>query len=187
MVFTCIYCGLDPLVAQLKDSGSQRLDNIVELILASKYSIHDLSRMVSEEEGAFARFNMPFELGIEIGIRACNADKFDRKKCLVLDSGKYRYRRAISDLSGSDIASYGEHSAMQPENLVRALRDWFTRAINPKQRSSAKIWAEFNEFVYDLDLILEEVNGLEVSLSELTEAEFIYYAKEWVIARATEE
>ncbi len=65
MLFTCIYCGLEPHLSDLTDSGQIRVQGIIDLLKGCKYSIHDLSRIKSKKEGELARFNMPFELGLD--------------------------------------------------------------------------------------------------------------------------
>ena len=68
LIFTIKHLGFNPRLSLEKDdAGVSRLAHIVELIEASKYGIHDLSRMMAVKKGAPARMNMPFELGIDYG------------------------------------------------------------------------------------------------------------------------
>src|ERR1700694_3352516 len=70
ILFTIAYLGFNPQIAsQTADSGEQRINKILSLILKSKFSIHDLSRIRSAKPGEFFRLNMPFELGIDYGCR----------------------------------------------------------------------------------------------------------------------
>ena len=80
MLFTLVYLGLKPQMAQTTDSGAVRIDRILKLIKESKYSIHDLSRIVASKAGEIARFNMPFELGLDIGIRIETKSIIDQAK-----------------------------------------------------------------------------------------------------------
>jgi len=65
LLFTVICLGYTPrLASERSDSGENRVDKICDLVYESKYSIHDLSRLKSEEAGEFYRLNMPFELGL---------------------------------------------------------------------------------------------------------------------------
>lgn len=188
LVFTCIYCGLNPQVAQLQDAGRARLGNIIQLIKNSKFSVHDISRVAVEKDGdeEYARFNMPLELGIVIGLKNCQLIDLKETRALVIDTHPHRYLKSMSDLAGSDIASYGKDER-QSENIVKGLRDWFVSHINPKQFSAKLIWAEFNEFLSDLSDILKKFNrGITVKIEDITVIEFIYYAKEWVKARIQE-
>jgi hypothetical protein len=183
LVFTCIYCNLKPLVAQLNDSGKNRLERIIELMQIADFSIHDISRMESTSIGELARFNMPFELGIEFGLRQCESNHLKHRSSLVIDVDPYRYKKALSDLAGCDIASYGKETEGQVENLIKELRNWFTRCLTPPQPQKAKIWGDFCEFMSDLEDKLVIEDGIKISISELTESEFIYYAEIWITNR----
>ena len=68
LLFTLVYLGLKPQISETTDSGEVRLHKIRDLMLVSKYSIHDLSRMEPLKKGELPRFNMPFECGIDFGI-----------------------------------------------------------------------------------------------------------------------
>lgn len=180
ILFTCIYVGLEPKISKLEDSGSIRIKEIIKLIKESKFSIHDLSRMKSSKPNELARFNMPFELGLDLGIRETNS-KFKGKKCLILDIDRYRYQAALSDIGGSDIFSYGKRN--QVANIIQRLRDWFTTVVNPVQPSSSHIYQEYTEFVSDLQINLLAFNYNKSDIENLTISEFIYYAKTWISNR----
>ncbi len=51
------------------DAGQPRLDKISDLIESCKYSIHDLSRTEVDPEHGLPRFNVPFELGLDLGCK----------------------------------------------------------------------------------------------------------------------
>ena len=131
------------------DSGEIRLEMIINLIKESKYSIHDLSRIKSSEEGEYYRLNMPFELGIDFGCRRCTAaEEYKDKKFLILGEQKYEYMKALSDISGIDI-QYHDNDARK---LVKSIRNWFvsnTDAKNPLDFS--KIWYLWSDFCYDYE------------------------------------
>jgi len=121
ILFCIIYMNFEPKIASASlDSGQSRLDKIVDLIKISKYAIHDLSRIVSKKKGEVFRFNMPFELGLDVGCRIFSSGEKNSKKCLVLEAERYRDQRALSDLSGSDIESHGN----EPIKAMRAVRGW---------------------------------------------------------------
>lgn len=70
MVFTILGSGYLPRCAL--DSGStssSRMERIIDGIHNSRLSVHDLARCHGEGISNFARFNMPFELGISVGHR----------------------------------------------------------------------------------------------------------------------
>ena len=136
--------------------------------------------MKSKKAGELARFNLPFELGLDLGTRV-GTGQLKQKKCLVLDIEKYRYQAVLSDIGGSDIASYGKRN--QVEKLIEKIRDWFTAVMNPVQPSSSKIYLEYTEFVSDLQLDLEELQFDKKDIKNLTNSEFIHYANEWISNR----
>ena len=180
LLFSCIYAGLEPKISILEDSGTIRLKEIINLIKISKYSIHDLSRMKSSKPNELARFNMPFELGLDLGIRETSS-KLKDKKCLILDVERYRYQAALSDLGGSDIFSYGHKN--QVVNIIHRVRDWFATVISPVQSSSSHLYQEYTEFVSDLQINLLALNYNKSDIENLTISEFIYYAKTWISSR----
>jgi len=115
ILFTAIYLGLKPRIAlERSDSGEPRISKIIELIKASKYAIHDLSRLRANEAGEYFRLNMPFELGIDVGCRTFGSNALGDKRCLILEAAKYRYQAALSDLSGSDIAVHAMSRSRLP-------------------------------------------------------------------------
>jgi len=178
ILFTIIYSGLEPKISKLEDSGSIRLKQILKIIKESKYSIHDLSRMKSKKSGELARFNMPFELGLDLGTREIGAGQLKKKKCLILDIERYRYQAALSDMSGNDIASYGKRN--QVEKIIEKIRDWFTTVLNPIQPSSSKLYLEYIEFISDLQIELTQLSFNKDDIKKLTNSEYIHYAKKWI-------
>lgn len=82
MLFCIVYLGLQPRIARERnDAFEVRIEKIVGLIEASRYSIHDLSRAKSTRAGEFYRLNMPFELGIDHGCRRFKARRGRPRKC----------------------------------------------------------------------------------------------------------
>ena len=81
-----------------KSSAHDRLLEIVKQINSSKFTLHDLSRHRSSKKGEYARFNMPFELGIDFGCFQFSKNKQD-KVCLLYTSPSPR------DLSTSRMPS----------------------------------------------------------------------------------
>src|SRR5690606_22397915 len=107
ILFCVIYAGLTPRIAtEANDGGEVRLLKIRELIIQSRFSIHDLSRIQAKRRGEYFRLNMPFELGMDYGCRSFSGGIHTSKKMLILESKPYRYQAAISDLAGCDIQSH---------------------------------------------------------------------------------
>jgi hypothetical protein len=179
LLFTVLYCDFTPLISQTTDSGSTRLENILKLIKNSRYSIHDLSRMVSLAPGEYARFNMPFELGIDMGIRNSGDPVLSGKKSLVLDTHAYRYHIAISDISGNDIEIYNE----KIQHLVRIVRNWLSIQDKSSKPGPKHIWEDFNEFKLNYFRALTEKGFSKQDISRLPRIEYISLAREWIKAR----
>jgi hypothetical protein len=49
---------------------------------------------------------MPFECGIDFGIKLSNPSQ-SSKKFLILEKEQYRYHKVISDIFGNDIKAHG--------------------------------------------------------------------------------
>jgi len=175
IVFTVMYFGFKPrLSLERSDSAESRIDKIIELILESKFGIHDLSRIVSKEKGEHYRMNMPFELGIDYGCKKLKDGQWSTKKILILEKEKYRYHKAISDLSGSDI----KHHNNEVIKVIQAVRDWFITEELSRGHSGNKVWNNFNEFgAYLYDEVVEK-DG-HASTEEVQITEVMYHMKEW--------
>jgi len=146
LLFVVLYLGYQPRIASERfDSGEVRISKICELIEQSRYSIHDLSRIRATSINEFFRLNMAFELGVDIGCRLFKNGNAKAKRCLVLEKEKYRYQKALSDLSNSDIKNHSN----SPEKLTRQVRNWFVEVSSPRAPSGTRIWEDFNEFMAD--------------------------------------
>jgi hypothetical protein len=76
----------------------RRLERIKSLISASQYSIHDLSRVQLDRAAPRTpRFNMPFELGLTVGISRAN------HAWIVCETRRHRVKKSLSDLDGTDV------------------------------------------------------------------------------------
>lgn len=179
LLFTILYCGFDPQISETLDSGKARVQGIENLIENAKYSIHDLSRMESRAMGELARFNMPFELGLDLGCRRFKGGRHSEKRCLILDKEKYRYQKAISDLSGNDIAY---HQA-NPELLVRAVRNWLFHIKQERLSSGKALWTFYNDFATDFYKITHEANYSREDVEAMPWSEYKLYIKEWISNR----
>lgn len=177
LLFTIIYLGYNPRIAtESFDSGVVRIQKICNLIIDSKFSIHDLSRMQSKKKNEIFRLNLAFELGIDIGCRLFKAGRAKNKKCLVLETEKYRIRRALSDLAGSDI----KHHNNDPELIVREVRNWFVENGLKKAASATGIWVRFNKFMVDFYYQRKKEGYKANDLEMMPIPEFISFIKEWI-------
>ncbi|MFD1615633.1 hypothetical protein [Gelatiniphilus marinus] len=80
IVFCIVYLNYKPLLSETNNSADSRVDGIINLISNSKYSIHDLSRLEASKKNELARFNMPFELGMDIGCKRFGSAS-QKEKC----------------------------------------------------------------------------------------------------------
>jgi hypothetical protein len=173
LVFCVIDCGFIPRCAlEEPDSGEARIRRIQSLIKTSQYSIHDLSRV--ELTPDLPRFNMPFELGLDLGCRAFGHGAFRRKRCLILDSARYRYQRFLSDIAGQDIRPH----ANSPDELITQVRNWLRGA---SKRGSIpgpkKIKERFARFSAVIPAYCDRV-GLD--RNDIQFLEYVTMVEEWL-------
>lgn len=188
LLFTITYFGYNPRIAlEESDSGVPRLDKIITLIQESKYSIHDLSRLQAKSVNEYYRLNMPFEMGLDYGLRKFKSE-FKDKRSLILETNKYDYMKAISDINGFDIKNHNDN----PINLIECLRAWFSETVKLKKlNSSSKVYSDFIDFNTDLfqkkmlkyfpeHSITEAEHFAKNEIDEMTMPEFIFEIKEWL-------
>jgi len=177
ILFTIIYLELKPRIAlEAADSGEPRINKIVELIGESKYGIHDLSRIKAVKRGDIFRLNMPFELGLDVGCRKFGSDEQKTKRILILETERYRYQAALSDLSGSDIAVHKN----EPEETVGEVRKWLANHCCPKAPGAAKIWGAFLDFMAANYVELTARGFSKKDIDNLAVPELIQCMEEWV-------
>jgi len=179
ILFTILYFGLTPQIAsQTVDSGEQRITKILSLILKSKFSIHDLSRIRSAKRGELYRLNMPFELGIDYGCRCTARGHLKRKKFLVLGEKPHDYKKALSDLAGIDAAWHMN----KPYKVVLALRNWFIESVpmNKTADSATVIWYNFIEFNKTFYGRRKSEGFSNEDLKMMPISEYISYIRTWI-------
>jgi hypothetical protein len=121
VVFAVYDCGFYPRSAlEVEDSSEVRIEKVIRMIAESRLAIHDISRTQLDPVTRLPRFNMPLELGILIGAKAFGVDEHRRKAAIVLDTGRSRYRRYVSDIAGQDVRAHGRQSEM----AIRHVRDF---------------------------------------------------------------
>jgi hypothetical protein len=80
--------------------SQRRLERIISLIASSQYSVHDLSRVqLDRSKPRTPRFNMPFELGLTVGI--------GKRGWIVCETVPHRIKKSLSDLDGTDVYIHG--------------------------------------------------------------------------------
>jgi hypothetical protein len=99
--------------------------------------------------------NMPFELGIDYGLRKSNVKPLDSKQFLILEAVKYDYMRAISDINGFDIKVHGNNT----EKLFECLYHWSSETLRiNKQDPPLKLFYDYVDF--NTNLFNEKFNEL---------------------------
>ena len=128
--FTIMACGHKPRCAlDYSDGGAVRFVEIVNMIAECDFSIHDISRVELDATSNLPRFNMPLELGADLGLRLQGPPRQRRRKTLILDAVAHRYDKTLSDISGMDIEVHGNAVSA----VIRHVRDW----LNANWRESA--------------------------------------------------
>lgn len=178
LVFTIAFCGFQVRSAlEVNDSGQTRLAKIIALIEASKFSIHDISRIELDTDTDLPRFNMPIELGIAIGMKHLGRKRL-RDHCLrVLDGAqekdRYRYQKFASDLAGVDIEIHGGDA----ERLIAAVREFLSPHVEHPLPGARTIGAALEEFERELPAM---VQGARQSLEELTFVDRLRHADAFI-------
>lgn len=178
LLFTITVLGFDARLASLRsDSAEIRLEKIVGLIRRSRFSIHDISRLQAKRAGDFARFNLPFELGVDRGAQIFGGGKLRTKCCLMLERNPYDFHRALSDLAGVDIKSHRN----EPTDLVRAVRDWFVETVGLRGVPSAtQVWYRFTDFASDLYDARKSDGFSDADLNMMPVPEYLHFIRSWI-------
>lgn len=180
LLFTTIYCGLNPSMSETSDGGDIRIRQIQKLILNSRFSIHDISRILpvvsnkKAQNDSLPRFNMPFELGLDLG---CKHYYLKDKKCLILEEKPHRYKQVLSDISGQDISSHSNDSL----EIIKVVRNWiYTLKVKKEVVSYTMIWDLYNEFIFDFDKDMREEKMDPNDIWEIPFSELIDLMKSWI-------
>lgn len=177
LVFSLLKLGFEPRIAtERADSGEVRIGKIRELIQISRFSVHDLSRMEPMKPEDLPRFNMPFELGLDLGCRYYGNARQRGKRCLILERDRYRYQKVLSDISGNDIRAHQNDR----ECLIRELRNWFFVSTGDTLPAADQVWTQYNLFQTDLRISLQQLGYSDRDVQALEMAEYIRYAKNWL-------
>lgn len=143
-LFCITNLGFCPRLANERlEAGENRLDKIIEMIGGSKYSIHDLSRAQAKADGDFFRMNMPFEFGIDMGLRRSGVDPMTQKKFLVFEDNRFDLKRALSDIAGQDV----EFHRCDHEQVIRKVRDFFRVEAGVEAPGPARLEADYTTFL----------------------------------------
>lgn len=148
MVFTIVACGFKPRCAREEaDSGEVRIEKIARIISESRFGIHDISRVELDGATQLPRFNMPFELGLDVGCKRFGNAGNATKQILILDSEPYRFQVFLSDIAGQDIRSHDG----RPERLFREVREWL-RAVSRRSTIPGDRWIRAQQVAFSASL-----------------------------------
>jgi hypothetical protein len=141
-IFTIRFLDFTPRSAIETSEGNEtRIERLKRLISECRFGIHDLSRVELSKEG-YPRFNMPFELGIDIGCAEYGRGNLKSKSILILDVERYRYQKSISDIAGQDISIYDG----SVEGIIKVIRDWLHNHVQAIPVGSSHIYKDYNNF-----------------------------------------
>ena len=122
IIFTVQLAGFRPRCAlEASNAAKNRLQKIMGIVAQCKYGVHDISRTELGSNG-LPRFNMPLELGIDLGANRYGPHSLQSKSLLVLDRTPFRYQKFISDIAGQD--PYGHNRSIK--RVVTLVRDWLS-------------------------------------------------------------
>jgi len=175
IIFTIQACGFRSICARSRlNSSDVRLNKILDLIASCRYSIHDLSRTELDRVSTLPRFNMPLELGIDLGCRAYGAGQSE-KTFLIFDRDRFRFQTYVSDIAGQDIAEHGN----EPNTAIARVRDWLRTETGRADIPGAK--AMQSKYVNFRRALPEICDRFELDISTLTFADFRSAVALWLM------
>lgn len=176
IVFAVHHMNLKPKLALgTRDAGYLRLDKILNLIESCKYSIHDISRTELDPNHGLPRFNVPFELGLDLGCKRYGR-RHEEKTALILDVDRYRYRRFISDIAGLDIEGHSGNVA----SVITVIRNWLRHSSEPLlvlAPSGSAIYDRYQAFQLALPKMCKRFNW---DVDNLPFADFTWAVYDWI-------
>lgn len=177
LIFAILYFDFEPKISQTQSSSNIRINQIKLYIKESKYGIHDLSRSKPMKRNEVPRFNMPYELGLDMGCCEYGGRKFREKRILVLETERYYYQKVISDIAGQDIESHDD----DPSMLIMKVRNWFSAVDDTRTYPSAStIWKDYQDFYNDTSINLSGEGFTTAEIDNMPNSDFIKFAKEWL-------
>jgi hypothetical protein len=143
-LFCIVSLGFTPYLANARlEAGENRLDKIVEMIRRSKYSLHDLSRAKATSSGELFRMNMPFEFGVDVGLRRSGVTPFDQKKFLIFEGRQFELKAALSDVAGQDVAHHNDNF----EAVLSEVRDFLRVEAKINAPGPARLLSQYVSFL----------------------------------------
>ena len=176
LVFTTIYLNLEPHFSQTISSSNIRINQIKQHIRNCKFGIHDLCRSKAMVVGELPRFNMPYELGLDIGACEYGGKLLKSKRILILETERYHYQKVLSDISGQDISAHND----EPKTLILKVRNWIsTNTVSHVIETHNEVWIAFKQFTDDL-LFTLSTSHTPRDIAEMTIGDYLKFAKDWI-------
>lgn len=173
IVFTVQIAGFTPRCAlEASNAGEFRLQKIKNIISECKYGVHDISRTEPGSNG-LPRFNMPLELGIDLGCREFGSNRQRSKSLLVLDITDHRYEKFISDIKGQDPKPHGR----KPRAAVNRVRDWLSDESDVALDGGDYMYKRYRVFQQELPDLCKQVNQ---NIKKLTFGDLVRIARVWL-------
>lgn len=174
IVFAVQIAGFNPRCAlEASNAGQYRLSKIMGIISECKYAVHDISRTELNSKN-LPRFNMPLELGIDLGCQTFGPAKQKSKRFLILDRTRHRYKEFISDISGQDVEAHSN----SPKVAIRRVRDWLrAESNNSKIPGGDYMHQRYQVFQQSLPHLLRE---LKLDLRALPFVDFAFTVRIWL-------
>lgn len=162
IVLTVAARGFSPRCARETEGQAEtRIARIARGLLESKYSIHDLSRFQGEGAENLARFNMPLELGMALGITYLGhlEQRTARQthNWLALVPANFVHQKFISDLAGYDATDHDQ----KPETVIKRVAAWLSLQpdFSEPTPSAKTIYGAYPLFCQKLDESKAEALG----------------------------
>jgi hypothetical protein len=174
IIFTIQACGFRAMCARSRLNSSEvRLNKIIDIIGDCLYSIHDLSRTELDRTSALPRFNMPLELGIDIGCRAFGSGQ-NHKSFLIFDRDRFRFQAYVSDIAGQDVVNHEN----DPERAIARVRDWLrTETGRTDIAGATAMQSKYANFRSTLPSICEQ---FDLDIFALTFADLLFAVGIWL-------
>ena len=176
ILFAVYACSYRPRCAlEISDSSQNRLAKILDIIRQSKYGIHDISFMTLDRNTKLPRLNMSFELGLFLASKSIGSGNQKGKVALILDRSGYRYRRALSDISGQDISLHGG----KPKTAICVVRDWLDTCQGGiySLPGGAHIYDQYKKFN---KLLPSASAGIKLNANQLTYSDICRSIESWL-------
>lgn len=177
IVFTIYACGFLPRSAlEESDSGDVRIDKILRLLNECRYAVHDISSVGLDADHQLPRFNMPFELGLDIGCKRFGGKEAAKKRILILDSERFRYQIFLSDIAGQDIRAHGKDL----NTAIKIVRDWLRTTSQRKNiPGDDLIRQDFGAFAKALPAMC---SAGRLNRNALTYSDYVAFVEDWLSA-----